>query len=48
MLVSAFVSTPNTKNQFTSFGESVVGKAYDEALAHEYRFFSFGDGMLII
>jgi S-adenosylmethionine:tRNA ribosyltransferase-isomerase len=48
MLVSAFVSTPNTRNQFTSFGESVVGKAYDEALAHEYRFFSFGDGMLII
>jgi S-adenosylmethionine:tRNA ribosyltransferase-isomerase len=48
MLVSAFVSAPNTKNEFTSFGESVVGKAYTEALNKDYRFFSFGDGMLII
>lgn len=48
MLVSAFVSAPNTSDAFTSFGESVVGKAYEEALKKGYRFFSFGDGMLII
>ena len=48
MLVSAFVSSPNTQNEFTSFGESVVGKAYAEALKNNYRFFSFGDGMLIL
>jgi S-adenosylmethionine:tRNA ribosyltransferase-isomerase len=48
MLVSAFVSSPNTSHEFTSFEESVVGKAYAEALTNEYRFFSFGDGMLIV
>lgn len=48
LLVSAFVSEPNTTIPFTSFGGSVVGKAYEEALKNDYRFFSFGDGMLII
>lgn len=48
MLVSAFVSVPNTSHAFTSFNESVVGKAYANALANNYRFFSFGDGMLIV
>lgn len=48
MLVTAFVSSPNTTHSFTSFAESVVGKAYNTALENNYRFFSFGDGMLII
>jgi S-adenosylmethionine:tRNA ribosyltransferase-isomerase len=48
MLVSAFVSEPNTSQPFTNFSESSIGKAYVEAIAHEYRFFSFGDAMLIV
>ncbi|MBP7842936.1 tRNA preQ1(34) S-adenosylmethionine ribosyltransferase-isomerase QueA [Candidatus Woesebacteria bacterium] len=48
MLVSALVTTPNTKHEFTNFLESVIGKAYLHAIQNDYRFFSFGDGMLII
>jgi len=48
MLVSAFVSAPNTAETFTSFSNTAVGKAYQTALEHEYRFLSFGDGMLIL
>jgi S-adenosylmethionine:tRNA ribosyltransferase-isomerase len=47
MLISAFVSQPNTEHSFTTFSESCVGKAYSEAIAQQYRFFSFGDAMLI-
>lgn len=47
MLVSAMVSAPNTSHPFTTFQESVVGRAYAHALEHEYRFYSFGDAMLI-
>ncbi|NQV13373.1 MAG: tRNA preQ1(34) S-adenosylmethionine ribosyltransferase-isomerase QueA [Parcubacteria group bacterium] len=36
MLVSAFV------------GQELIKKAYQEAIAQEYRFYSFGDGMLIL
>lgn len=46
-LVSAFVSTPNTKHEFTTFLESAVGKAYEVAQKKGYRFFSFGDAMFI-
>jgi S-adenosylmethionine:tRNA ribosyltransferase-isomerase len=46
-LVSAFVSAPNTKNNFTNFKDTVVGAAYETAIQHGYRFYSFGDGMLI-
>lgn len=48
MLVSAFVSEPNTAEPFTTFSESLVGKAYAHAIRHNYRFYSFGDGMLIL
>lgn len=48
MLISAFVSTPNTPHAFTTFAESSVGKAYKAAIAEKYRFFSFGDAMLIL
>jgi S-adenosylmethionine:tRNA ribosyltransferase-isomerase len=48
MLVSAFVSEPNTEYVFTDFQASLVGKAYAEAIKKNYRFFSFGDAMLIV
>lgn len=47
MLVSAFVSVPNTKHKFADFKSSIIGKAYSEAVAKGYRFFSFGDAMFI-
>jgi S-adenosylmethionine:tRNA-ribosyltransferase-isomerase (queuine synthetase) len=47
-LVSAFVSVPNTSQEFTSFSESIVGKAYQEAIEKEYRFYSFGDASLMV
>lgn len=47
MLVSAFASAPNTSHTFKSFLETTVGKAYLEAMKHEYRFLSFGDAMMI-
>lgn len=47
MLVSAFISEPNTKNKFINFKNSLIGKAYEEAIEKGYRFYSFGDGMLI-
>jgi len=44
MLVSAFCG--QSKRDPTS-GIALVGKAYQEAIKKKYRFFSFGDGMLI-
>ena len=46
-LVSAFVSAPNTPENFTSFNESLIGKSYQKAISEQYRFYSFGDAMLI-
>ncbi len=48
MLVSALVSQPNTEHPFSTFADSSIGKAYQEAIKNTYRFFSFGDAMLIL
>lgn len=48
MLVSAFVTAPNTDQNFITFLETSAGKAYKHAIKNNYRFYSFGDGMLII
>jgi len=48
MLVSAFCSSPNTPEKFSNFSSSLLGRAYTEALRQNYRFFSFGDAMLIL
>jgi S-adenosylmethionine:tRNA ribosyltransferase-isomerase len=48
MLISAFVSAPNTEKPFVDFASSVVGRAYQAAIERKYRFYSFGDAMLIL
>jgi S-adenosylmethionine:tRNA ribosyltransferase-isomerase len=47
-LISAFVSYPNTDDKFEDFDNSLVGKAYSEAIKNKYRFYSFGDACLIL
>ncbi len=47
-LVCAFVAYPNTNMKFTDFQSGSLGKAYEQAVKKEYRFFSFGDAALII
>ena len=48
MLICALVTKPNTTAEFTNFLESSVGTAYLHAIKNEYRFYSFGDGMLLL
>lgn len=48
MLVAAFTSYPNAQSQFSNWQNSPLGKAYQAAIENKYRFFSFGDAMLII
>jgi len=48
MMVSAFCSQPNSKFEFEDFQTSILGRAYLHAVADKYRFFSFGDAMLIV
>lgn len=47
MMVSAFTSFPNTQDKFINFSSSFIGQAYNQAIKNNYRFFSFGDAMLI-
>ncbi|MEP7167597.1 MAG: tRNA preQ1(34) S-adenosylmethionine ribosyltransferase-isomerase QueA [Candidatus Woesebacteria bacterium] len=47
MLVSAFVSIPNTTQAFSTFETCLIGQAYKHALENAYRFYSFGDSMWI-
>ena len=48
MLVSALTLAPNTPANFTNFSDSLIGRAYTEAIKEKYKFFSFGDSMLIL
>jgi S-adenosylmethionine:tRNA ribosyltransferase-isomerase len=48
MLVSALVSFPNSPTHFMTFSDSLIGKAYEEAIRSKYKFFSFGDAMIIL
>lgn len=47
MLISAFTSAPQTDTQFIDFAHSFLGRAYQTAIEQQYRFYSFGDAMLI-
>lgn len=47
MLVSALATYPNTDEKFINFSDSPIGKAYKEAVKEKYKFFSFGDAMLV-
>jgi S-adenosylmethionine:tRNA ribosyltransferase-isomerase len=47
MLVAGFTSFPNTPEPYTNFSSSFIGEAYENAIKHGYRFFSFGDSMFI-
>lgn len=47
MLVSAFVSSPNTPDAFIDFKNTLVGEAYQKATDLDFHFYSFGDAMFI-
>lgn len=48
MLVSSLTTQPNTDEEFKNFQKSLVGRAYLAAIKNSYRFYSFGDAMLIL
>lgn len=47
MLVSAFCTKPNTGEEIKRFSDLAIGKAYHHAIKNDYRFYSFGDAMMI-
>jgi len=46
MLISAFAKAPADKSALA--GKKLIDKAYQNAIKNKYRFYSFGDAMLII
>ncbi len=48
MLIAAFTSAPQTKEKFVDFTSGLAGHAYQTAIDEKYRFYSFGDAMLIL
>lgn len=48
MLITALVCTPNSPTKFSNFNDSLAGMAYEEAVKNRYKFFSFGDSMIIL
>lgn len=46
-LVAAFTTKPQTEENFVNFDDSLIGHAYSEAIKNNYRFYSFGDAMII-
>ena len=48
MLVTALISAPNSPARLENFPDSLMGRAYTEAIKNKYKFFSFGDAMLIL
>lgn len=48
MMLSAFISKPNTQFEFSNFLTSNLGRAYLESIEANYKFYSFGDAMLIM
>jgi S-adenosylmethionine:tRNA ribosyltransferase-isomerase len=46
MLVSAFANQLSSAK--ASEGIKLIKKAYQEAIKNKYRFYSFGDAMLIV
>ena len=48
MLVSSLCTEPNTEQKFLNFENSLIGQAYQKAMENDFRFYSFGDAMLIL
>jgi S-adenosylmethionine:tRNA ribosyltransferase-isomerase len=48
MLVTALTTIPNSPIGFSDFKNSLMGKAYREAIKEKYKFFSFGDAMMVV